>query len=292
MQKLVFAFIVALVATTAQARSGYKADFNTKYGTSGTALDSCDTCHGSSTSNFNVYGQALVTAGKITLGTQVSDAVIISALTAIEPLDSDKDGFTNLAEIQARTLPYDASSKPTTAPPPTIPSCPDADVDGYVVLVDSCAVPAGKRVGDCNDNNAAVNPGATELCTNGIDDNCNGLTDTADSVCPAPTVDYDITGLSVTGTIALRKVATVSVDVSAVSGTGTATLNVTATTTTARGRTKAAQIASGVVVGATGTYSFAWKPSASGTWTIIADVVDTTANEATGDSATTTVVVP
>ena len=29
---------------------------------------------------------------------------------------------------------------------------------------------------DCNDSNAAVYPGAAEIC-NGVDDNCNGLVD-------------------------------------------------------------------------------------------------------------------
>ncbi|MFM7727881.1 MAG: putative metal-binding motif-containing protein, partial [Flavobacteriales bacterium] len=41
----------------------------------------------------------------------------------------------------------------------------DADADGYT----SCG-------GDCNDNNAAIRPNATETC-NTIDDNCNGQID-------------------------------------------------------------------------------------------------------------------
>jgi len=53
----------------------------------------------------------------------------------------------------------------------------DVDGDGYT----TCG-------GDCNDNNAAVHPGATENCSNGIDDNCNNLTDGQDPACSSDTV--------------------------------------------------------------------------------------------------------
>ncbi len=49
----------------------------------------------------------------------------------------------------------------------------DQDGDGYLPN-NKCGYGAQ---GDCNDNNAAINPGATEICGNNIDDNCNGQVD-------------------------------------------------------------------------------------------------------------------
>ncbi len=57
----------------------------------------------------------------------------------------------------------------------------DNDGDGYGsgITTQACSKPAGYVAvlnGDCNDANAAIHPGATEIC-NGLDDNCNGQTD-------------------------------------------------------------------------------------------------------------------
>lgn len=168
---------VLIVGGMAFARSGYLSTFNSMYGTANTALDMCETCHGSSKSIRNAYGLDMedqLNAGK------TDD----QALAAIENLDSDGDGYSNIDEITALTLPGDASSYPSG------PTCTDADNDGYFAET-GC----GTAV-DCNDNDNAVNPGAAESCTNGTDDDCDGLVDAADPDavgCPTCT-DADTDG--------------------------------------------------------------------------------------------------
>jgi streptogramin lyase len=64
--------------------------------------------------------------------------------------------------------------------------CTDNDSDGYGTGDTSkCSHPEE----DCNDNNAAVNPAAIEVC-DGIDNNCNGQTDEG-GICPVLTYYCD-----------------------------------------------------------------------------------------------------
>jgi len=62
-------------------------------------------------------------------------------------------------------------------------SCTDADNDG------SCV-----ETGDCDDANPSVHPGAAELCDDGVDNDCNGLVDSADPACQTGTCDLAAVG--------------------------------------------------------------------------------------------------
>jgi hypothetical protein len=102
-----FAFLVS----PATAKPEYLQGFNKKYGTQGTKLDSCNTCHTTSqdADHLNPYGVDFRKANH--------------DYGAIEGLDSDGDGFKNIDEIKAGTFPGDPNDNPNTKakpkPPPT-----------------------------------------------------------------------------------------------------------------------------------------------------------------------------
>ncbi|MFZ5480314.1 MAG: putative metal-binding motif-containing protein [Myxococcota bacterium] len=61
----------------------------------------------------------------------------------------------------------------------------DADADGYgdaTNAANACTLPAGYVADqtDCDDGDAAVNPAATEVCNADVDDDCDGVADSAD----------------------------------------------------------------------------------------------------------------
>lgn len=104
---IIFLFVI-FIYTKSYAVSGYLNSFNTTYGTKGTILDSCSLCHTVKPA-VNSYGAAYMNNGY--------------NFKTIENLDSDGDGYTNISEINARTLPGDQNSKPannTDTTPPNV----------------------------------------------------------------------------------------------------------------------------------------------------------------------------
>lgn len=103
----------------------------------------------------------------------------------------------NNATIISFFCPNVSPPEPIPAPTPTPQTCTDADGDGFNTEGGNC----GQM--DCNDNNPAIYPGATERCTDGVDNNCNSLTDAADpnaAGCPVVNMtDADKDGYTVEG---------------------------------------------------------------------------------------------
>lgn len=120
---LVVVGIVALVFGVAYAKESYTDDFNSTYGTTGgydyqPILGSCLTCHPSGTTQKNTYANDWKRAGH--------------SFSAVEALDSDGDGYSNLDEIVAGTFPGDPASRPSPVPAPNQPSVANAGANQTV----------------------------------------------------------------------------------------------------------------------------------------------------------------
>jgi PKD repeat protein len=84
-------------AAPALATSGYRDAFATRYpGSETQAKAGCNTCHGGSSGNLNAYGRDL---------RQSNAGSREQRLAAVEGVDSDKEGHSNLIEINAGSQP-------------------------------------------------------------------------------------------------------------------------------------------------------------------------------------------
>jgi hypothetical protein len=118
----VAAIVLFTKLTTASALPGDQANVDSLYpGLVGSKIDSCSLCHLGSPPALNAYGADYKAHGRSA-----------AALIAIQNLDSDGDGISNLAEIKALSFPGDANIVPLAAtstdmpyPPPATPTVTD-----------------------------------------------------------------------------------------------------------------------------------------------------------------------
>jgi len=132
---LLLVMIVSSKPQTGTAAPGDLTSATNKYpNLVGSLLQSCDLCHTASVPQLNPYGAAYKANGRNT-----------AAFGAIENLDSDGDGFTNIQELNALTFPGNASSFPvvptaTNPPAPTATTPPSTSASATVNLSQASVV--------------------------------------------------------------------------------------------------------------------------------------------------------
>lgn len=125
-----FSYLLAvLLCLTGAAAPGFADEsdltlFRTQYrGAIGSRIDRCGLCHAETAPRLNPYGTDYRASN--------------GSFLALENLDSDRDGYSNLAEIIALTFPGNADDRPNQEPDP----CPgDCNVDSAVTVDEILAI--------------------------------------------------------------------------------------------------------------------------------------------------------
>ncbi len=132
-----------------------------------------------------------------------NDATVQAPITYFVDYDNDGIGSSFTASLCSSTAPVGFSTiagdcdDENASIQSSISYYVDADGDGFgsssTSIRCSAVAPIGfsSQTGDCNDNNSSIYPTATEICGNGIDDNCNGQTD---ELCVSYTYYADVDG--------------------------------------------------------------------------------------------------
>jgi len=104
------------------------------------------------------------------------------AVEAAKPVDNDGDGYNTKRDCNDNDVTvWNLNSCGECLPEPPGgcggTTCTDNDGDTYATEGGSCGLV------DCDDTVAATNPGASEVCDDQIDNNCNGSVDSVDEGC-------------------------------------------------------------------------------------------------------------
>jgi hypothetical protein len=175
------AFLSFGAVGTAEAKSGYLTSFNSTYPAAPAAIKSCTLCHpGGKTSSFNNYALDYSAAGHL--------------FAPIEAKDSDADGFSNIAEINAGTFPGDAASKPVAA----APTLTGLTITGPASLNESTTATYTATASWSNGTTSAVTPTWSENSTATTISTAGVLTASAVTANTAVTVSASYTSGGVT----------------------------------------------------------------------------------------------